>query len=159
MARCPHKGPERLRDLFPRPVFLDANRLQRSVWRELTVTALLPVVSRQTVVTLGPRGAIFALAETRSVTPVMDRAHLVAVALCRKRMVEKKDTIVALCVVFFFFIRYGGILYKKWIVCSIKDLLQHRTREGGFLKSTQRTSKLCWNLRIKKLSLKVYFVF
>lgn len=81
MARCAHKGPERLQHLSPRPVFLDANRLQRSVWRELTVTALLPVVSRQTVVTLGSRGAVFALAETRRVTPVMDGAHLVAVAL------------------------------------------------------------------------------
>lgn len=81
MARCAHKGPERLQHLFPHPVFLDTNPLQRSVWRELTVTALLPVVPRQTVVTLGSRGAIFALAETCSVTPVMDRAHLVAVAL------------------------------------------------------------------------------
>lgn len=49
--------------------------------RELTVTALLPVVARQTVVALGPRRAVLALAETRGVAAVVDGAHLVAVAL------------------------------------------------------------------------------
>ena len=47
----------------------------------LTVTALFPVVSGQTVVTLGPRGPVFTLAVARAVTPVMNRTHLVAVAL------------------------------------------------------------------------------
>lgn len=49
--------------------------------RELTVTALLPVVARQTVVALGPRRAVLALAEARGVAAVVDGAHLVAVAL------------------------------------------------------------------------------
>lgn len=49
--------------------------------RELTETALLPVVARQTVVALGPRRAVLALAETRGVAAVVDGAHLVAVAL------------------------------------------------------------------------------
>lgn len=47
----------------------------------LTVTALFPVVARQTVVTLGPRGAVLTLTEARAVTAVVDRTHLVAVAL------------------------------------------------------------------------------
>lgn len=47
----------------------------------LTVTALFPVISWQAVITLGPRGTIFALAEARAVTPVMNRTHLVAVTL------------------------------------------------------------------------------
>lgn len=45
------------------------------------VTALLPVVSWQTVVTFGPRGPVFTLTETCAITPVMNRAHLVAVTL------------------------------------------------------------------------------
>lgn len=49
--------------------------------RELTVTALLPVVARQTVIALGPCCAVLALAETRGVAAVVDGAHLVAVAL------------------------------------------------------------------------------
>lgn len=57
----------------------------------LTVTALLPVVSWQTVVTFGPRGPVFTLTETCAVTPVMNRAHLVAVTLWKKRRVEKKN--------------------------------------------------------------------
>lgn len=45
------------------------------------VTALFPVVSWEAVVTLGPCGTIFALAEACAVTPVMNRTHLVAVTL------------------------------------------------------------------------------
>ena len=46
---------------------------------KLTVTTLLPVVSCQAVVTLGPRGAFSALTEARAVAPVVDGAHLIAV--------------------------------------------------------------------------------
>lgn len=51
---------------------------------KLTVTALLPVVSWQAVVTLGPRGAFPALTEARAVAPVVDRTHLVAVTFWKK---------------------------------------------------------------------------
>lgn len=57
----------------------------------LTVTALFPVVSWHTVVTLGPRGTFFTLAEARAITSVMNRTHLVAVTLWKKREVEEKD--------------------------------------------------------------------
>lgn len=43
-------------------------------------------------------------------------------------------------------------------MCSIKGRLQHRTREGGFLKSTQNI-QVVLKLENKELSLKVYFVF
>lgn len=79
MAQCTLKGPKRLRHLFI-PVFLDTQPPKISL-PVLTVTALFPVVSGQAVVTLGPRGAVFALAEARAVTPVVDGSHLVAVAL------------------------------------------------------------------------------
>lgn len=62
------------------PIFLDTAPPKISLLI-LTVTALFPVVSWQTVVTLGPRGAVFALAEARAVTPVVNRTHLVAVTL------------------------------------------------------------------------------
>lgn len=52
---------------------------------KLTMTALLPVVSWQAVVTLGPRGALSALTEARAVAPVVDRTHLVAVTFWKKR--------------------------------------------------------------------------
>lgn len=62
------------------PVFLDTEPPKIGLLI-LTVTALFPVVSWQTVVALGPRGAVFALAEARAVTPVVNRTHLVAVTL------------------------------------------------------------------------------
>lgn len=79
MAQYTRKGPKRLPHLFI-PIFLDMNPPKISLFI-LTITALFPVVSRQTVVTLGPCGTIFALAEARAITPVMNRAHLVAVTL------------------------------------------------------------------------------
>lgn len=79
MAQHTRKGPKRLPHLFI-SIFLDMNPPKISLLI-LTVTALFPVVSRLTVVTLGPCGAIFALAEARTITPVMNRTHLVAVAL------------------------------------------------------------------------------
>lgn len=79
VAQCTRKGPRRLQYLLT-PGFLDMNPSKISL-PILTVTALFPVVSWQTVVTLGPRGTIFTLAEARAVTPVMNRTHLVAVTL------------------------------------------------------------------------------
>ena len=52
-------------------IFLDMNKANISLLI-LTVAALFPVVSRQTVVTLVPRGAIFTLTEARAVTPVVN---------------------------------------------------------------------------------------
>lgn len=49
--------------------------------RELTVTALLPVVARKTVVALGSSCAVLALAIACAIATVVDGAHLVAVAL------------------------------------------------------------------------------
>lgn len=57
----------------------------------LTVAALFPVVSRHTVVTLVPRGAIFTLTEARAVTPVVNWTHLVAVALWKRRVAEEDE--------------------------------------------------------------------
>lgn len=68
-GRCARKGPRKA--TTSPPLILLA----------LTVTALFPVVSRQAVVTFGPRCAVFTLTEARAVTPVVDGAQLVAVAL------------------------------------------------------------------------------
>lgn len=48
---------------------------------DVSITALFPVVSWQTIVTFGPCCSVFTLAEACAVTSVMDRTHLVAVAL------------------------------------------------------------------------------
>lgn len=71
VAPSTFKGPGRLQPLF----------ICGSTPTTLTVTALLPVVSRHTVVTLGPRGAVFAVAVAGAVAPVVKGTHLVAVAL------------------------------------------------------------------------------
>lgn len=48
------------------------------------MTALLPVVSWQAVVALGPRGAFSAQTEARAVAPVVDRPHVIAVTFWKK---------------------------------------------------------------------------
>lgn len=64
--------------LGARPTILAQEQL---LVTHIRVTPLFPVVPRETVVTLGPRSAIFTLAEACPITPVMDRSHLVTVTL------------------------------------------------------------------------------
>lgn len=59
---------------------------------KLTIAALLPVVSWQAVVTLGPRRSFSALAETRAVAPVVDRTHLIAVTFWKNGKTKSVDS-------------------------------------------------------------------
>lgn len=79
MAQYICKGLRRLQPFFNHGV-IDLNPSNVSLII-LTVTALFPVEAWQTVITLGPCGAIFTLAEACTVTPIMNRTHLVAVTL------------------------------------------------------------------------------